>query len=124
MGFPKKRRQIFIQLNEENFYLNPEYKGLYTDTNKMQSNLDSNNIKYLNTENKSGDINDINKLHSSEINNENNNRNKFKKTFISKSKEINYSIKEKDKKYKDRDKDKKNNINKDNKEKSMNKKKK
>ena len=124
LGFPKKRRQIFIQLNEENFYLNPEYKGLYTDTNKMQSNLDSNNIKYLNTENKSGDINDINKLHSSEINNENNNRNKFKKTFISKSKEINYSIKEKDKKYKDRDKDKKNNINKDNKEKSMNKKKK
>ena len=115
LGFPKKRRQIFIQLNEENFYLNPEYKGLYTDTNKMQSNLDSNNIKYLNTENKSGDINDINKLHSSEINNENNNRNKFKKTFISKSKEINYSIK---------DKDKKNNINKENKEKSMNKKKK
>ena len=124
LGFPKKRRQIFIQLNEENFYLNPEYKGLYTDTNKMQSNLDSNNIKYLNTENKSGDINDINKLHSNEVNNENNNRNKFKKTFISKSKEINYSIKEKDKKYKDRDKDKKNNINKDNKEKSMNKKKK
>ena len=122
LGFPKKRRQIFIQLNEENFYLNHEYKGLYTDTNKMQSNLDSNNIKYLNTENKSGDINDINKLHSSEINNENNNKNKFKKTFISKSKEINYSIK--DKKFKERDKDKKNNINKENKEKSMNKKKK
>jgi len=118
LGFPKKRRQIFIQLNEENFYLNPEYKGLCTDSNKMQTNLDNNDIKYIKTEYKSGDINDI------KNNNNETNKNKFKKTFISRSKEINFNIKEKDKKIKERDKDKKNNSNKDYKEKSTNKKKK
>ena len=124
LGFPKKRRQIFIQLNEENFYLNPEYKGLCTDSNKMQTNFDNNDIKYIKTEYKSGDINDI-KKGTSDINNINEtNKNKFKKTFISRSKEINFNIKEKDKKIKERDKDKKNNSNKDYKEKSTNKKKK
>ena len=118
LGFPKKRRQIFIQLNEENFYLNPEYKGLCTDSNKMQTNFDNNDIKYIKTEYKSGDINDI------KNNNNETNKNKFKKTFISRSKEINFNIKEKDKKIKERDKDKKNNSNKDYKEKSTNKKKK
>ena len=124
LGFPKKRRQIFIQLNEENFYLNPEYKGFCTDSNKMQTNLDNNDIKYIKTEYKSCDINNIKKGGTSDINNNETNKNKFKKTFISKSKEINYNIKEKDKKNKERDKDKKNNSNKDNKEKSTNKKKK
>ena len=124
LGFPKKRRQIFIQLNEENFYLNPEYKGLCTDSNKMQTNFDNNDIKYIKTEYKSGDINDIKKGTSDINNNNETNKNKFKKTFISRSKEINFNIKEKDKKIKERDKDKKNNSNKDNKEKSTNKKKK